>query len=321
MDNNKKNNQTAIDAEAALWCVRLHAGTDETKAAFGRWISASPEHVTAYARAHEVWSALGPAIELPADAETHAPQPPAANNNIDRRGFIRLAALAAAVALAVLTGSYVLLAPKTWQTARGEQRTIALSDGTRVILNTDTRLRLRYTSGYRRIELAHGEALFKVAHDAERPFIVMAGNEQIRALGTEFVVRRNSDDTEVTLLSGRVEVSDRENKSRTITLSPGERLRQDAQGAPQLDTPRIEVVTAWRHGKLILENTLVTEAIAEMNRYSAKPLVLRPEAAQSLTGMRLNGVFHVAETHAFAQTISSMYHLELQESPTARTLR
>src|SRR5690606_28626324 len=93
------------------------------------------------------------------------------------------------------------------RTGVGEQRTVTLEDGSRVSLNTATRLSLHFDRGVRRVRLQSGEALFEVARDPGRPFVVESGDRQVRALGTAFIVRRDAGRIAVTLMEGSVEVA------------------------------------------------------------------------------------------------------------------
>src|SRR5262249_40880821 len=120
--------------------------------------------------------------------------------------FQKTAWTAAALA-AIVLGIFLYQQNAGVATGVGEQRMLALDDGTHVILNTDTRVRVDYERDARRIELDKGEALFEVAHDAARPFFVTAGDRRIQALGTSFAVRRDESQVAVTLVDGKVTVA------------------------------------------------------------------------------------------------------------------
>jgi transmembrane sensor len=212
----------------------------------------------------------------------------------------------------------------------GEQRQVVLDDGTRVFLNTDTQAR--------RVELTRGEALFNVAKKPDWPFIVAAGDRQVRALGTSFVVRRDEQRLAVTLVEGEVMVSPRlasssgavssspqpdagaiaqtppaaagQPRNDVFTLTPGQRLTFTAGAATRLDTPSVEKATAWRRGQVILDDTPLATAIVEMNRYNSVKLVVeRPEAAALL----VNGLFQAGDSTHFANAVAQAYGLRLIE--------
>jgi transmembrane sensor len=161
---------------------------------------------------------------------------------------------------------------------------------------------VNYTEHERRLDLQQGEALFEVAKDPARPFIVIAGDRQVRALGTAFVVRRDERQLAVTLIEGKVAVA-------SVTLAPGQRLTLANQHAPTLDRPSIDKVTAWRRGQIELEQATLADAIVEMNRYSAIKLAIEsPEAA----ALRVNGVFRAGDTAGFAAAVARAYGLTVE---------
>ena len=188
--------RNAIEETAAYWLVRQGDGlSGEEQAQLDAWLNAAAEHNTAFWRLEYSWekagrqSALrGPDTLVEAMAETA----PSASL---RRGQPRWAVgLAATLALAVLTSTALLWPrPAHYATDTGERRLVALSDGSRVELNTETRLRASLSPDSREAWLDEGEAYFDVAHDASRPFTVHMGDRTVRVLGTRFSVRREGE--------------------------------------------------------------------------------------------------------------------------------
>jgi len=187
----------------------------------------------------------------------------------------------------VALGAYQLWFADQYRTAIGEQRLVRLSDGTRVSLNSDSQVVVDYDTVQRRVRLKRGEAFFEVAKDMERPFIVSAGAREVTALGTAFVVRYEEGRTAVTLVEGKVAVTsagiaplggDQTFRSASqsasgaakpkgwarrtagaaevFTLAPGQRLTLGARSPPRMDEPRIDAVTAWRRGEVVLPSSL-----------------------------------------------------------------
>jgi transmembrane sensor len=167
--------------------------------------------------------------------------------------------------------------------------------------------------------LESGEAYFQVARES-RPFIVIAGERRILALGTAFTVRRDdpaSDDSlTVTLLEGRIAVtpvdaaglSSTEPDSEAKVLNPGERLRVHRHAPPTLDSQPIEKATGWMRGQLIFDHTPLREAIAEFNRYSSlKITVASPEAGAIPVG----GIFRISDSKSFARAVAETYNLRV----------
>lgn len=194
-------------------------------------------------------------------------------------------------------------------TVVGEQRTLTLQDGSRVYLNTNSRAVVRFDRQARRVELEKGEALFEVAQNAALPFIVTAGDRQVRALGTAFVVRRDPQQLAVTLVEGKVAVSG--NSSQEIaTLDPGQRVTFASGQPPRIDRPRLEKITAWQHGQVSLDNTTLADAVSEMNRYNRMQLVIEDPRVAAI---RISGVFRAGDSENFVQALVRTYHLQVQD--------
>ena len=294
----------AVRAEAAAWVARLQGPERDAAAerAFRRWMEADPAHAAAFDRATAVWEGIGgAAIGLRAG--------PGAR----QATRMRIAASLAAVAVVAGAGAWGLLRDPVYTTKIGEQRVVRLADGSRVALNTNTRLVVHYTKGERDLRLVRGEAQFDVAKNARRPFIVTAEGQQVRAVGTSFVVRDEDHGVSVTLLEGKVTVTPVAQKAKPVFLTPGQRLRvADAKASPRVDRPPLEAVTAWRSGEILLDDTPLSEAIAEMNRYSPTPLEIE---SPDVAGLRISGIFKSGESESFARTVAAQYGLAVVEQP------
>jgi len=220
----------------------------------------------------------------------------------------------AAALTVVLLGAFLYLRNAGVGTQVGEQRMLTLADNSRVYLNTDTRVVVRFDERSRTVELKSGEALFEVARSAERPFIVVAGERRVQALGTTFVVRRDSEKTAITLIEGKVAV---EEFSTPKILVPGQRLTFAGKRPPKVDRPPLDKVTAWRQGQVALEDMPLSEATVEMNRYSTVKLVVeRPEAET----VRVGGFFRMGDSASFARAVASAYGFEVIERSDAIVL-
>lgn len=293
-------------AEAALWIVRTEGRDRDAATAdpLDRWLETDPGNAAAYAETLTVWDELG--YILP-DWRRDAPPPASAVK--PRRRLVQAAVFACTILACVLGWSW-LSSPSVYRTAIGEQRVVMLADGTKVTLNTDTELSFARPGKERRLVMRRGEALFNVAHDPSRPFIVEVAGRYVRALGTSFVVRKDQDRVDVVLLSGRVQVGAIAGGGDAVQLVPGQRYRQTGTGVPVLDRPALDVVTAWRDGELMLDNTPLRDAVAEMNRYRTKPIVLQ---GAGLGSLRLDGVFRTAESEGFARTVGMIYGLNVSD--------
>jgi transmembrane sensor len=309
-------------AEAAAWIVRLHGPHRgaELEAGFRAWLAADPENGRQFERVTEVWES-GSALAAPGVPRVaHWREEPAP----------RRWALAAMVLLAVGLGAWGLdhfwLNP-SYATRLGEQRLVRLDDGTRIAMNSSTRIHLAYRDDERRVRLDQGEAYFEVARDPARPFIVVAGDHRVTALGTAFVVRHENGGTAVTLVEGKVAVFEGEQAvtpqappaaapeatpDKRIVLSPGQRLTFIGRARPRLDQPRIDAVTAWRRGEVMLDNTTLADAVAEMNRYDERLLVIDDPSAAAT---RVSGIYHAGDSEGFARTVAALYGLQVVREP------
>lgn len=246
--------------------------------------------------------------------------------------------LAVVATLVVLVAGLAIDRPwrdiERYATAVGEQRTIVLRDGTRLSLNTATRVRVELTPAQRAVRVETGEALFEVAKDARRPFVVRVAGSEVVALGTEFSVRYASDKSRadeslaVTLIEGRITVraaasADRDElaPARSLLLQPGDRVRLSVAAAasraesPQLvsrlDRPRIEQVLAWKRSEAIFDDVSLADAVDDMNRYSQSPIVLLGDL--TATSRRVSGQFRTGDNAEFAQALAALQGLVLHE--------
>lgn len=296
-------------AEAAAWLARLQGEgrTEHAEAAFKAWLL-EPGHAEAFARVTDTWEVV---------AGASAPS----RTRSARRSLAAIAAGLAMVAVVVGGATTWVLRPDVYKTAVGQQQVMTLSDGSRVTLNTDSRVAVDYTQDERRVKLERGEALFEVAKNARRPFIVTVGDEEVRALGTSFVVRRDMDRTWVTLVEGRVSVAPRgkaqSSAARATILTPGERLTFVARAGPSIDRPRMETIVAWKRGEMSLDDVALAAAVAEINRYGGTPIEIHDARIGAL---RISGVFKTQDPMEFAQVVAQLHGLRVSNETSALVL-
>lgn len=288
----------ALDA-AAGWTLRADRNAGEDVRALEAWLGDSEANQDAYARTQAVWDDL--ALLAPAQ------KPAAPRSWFQRPGLAQVAAIAATVLL-LFTG--VLLWSKDggqrFATEIGGREMATLSDGSRVTLNTDTELHVAFATGERTVILDRGEAIFEVESDAKRPFVVEAAGRRVTAIGTIFLVRRHANAVAVTLVEGRVKV---ESRSGTRMMEPGQRLILRDNGAVGLDRPAIDSVTSWRRGELVFSDTPIAEAVAEMNRYTRKPIRLSADPGDRC----LSGIFATNGGRQFGELIAELYDWSYRE--------
>jgi transmembrane sensor len=268
-----------IEDSAFNWLVKMTSGsaTAEDREALACWLSESELNRKAYQEARDLWQQLGqladrplPRLHTEAEYEPAAMAEPEAVAMSPRRRLRFMAAAACAALFAVAAGMRFLpywLAD--YATESGEIRTIALEDGSTIRLNTASALDVDYAPEHRSIRLLKGEAEFVVRKNSARPFIVTAGDESIRALGTDFIVRFDREAITVTQFENRVEIAAADGGPiRKVRLNPGQQLHRNAGEPLPSPVPVDTAITgAWRRGKLIFESAPLTAVIAEINRY------------------------------------------------------
>lgn len=273
-----------IQRSAAQWFARLQdpgVSVDEMLA-WQRWMRADTRHALAFQGMEEAWQALEHAsaerIEALSRAHTSAPT--------RFMSPLPLALAACLLCIAVALTLTLWQRPLVLQTAIGENRTYPLTDGSRLTLGGDTRVEVRFTDTQRHLKLKHGEALFTVAPDIQRPFIVRAGNATVTATGTAFNIRRRNDRTLIAVVEGKVRVEPEsllapvdwlrtdQAARHPVELDAGQQTtvqRSEVLTAVHLDNPA--AITAWQRGLLSFHGEPLRYALQDVNRYTPKPIV------------------------------------------------
>lgn len=302
--------QDRIEQQAAEWAVRHPLGRDE-QAQLDNWLSRDARHGGALLRAMAGLSAIETALVADADA---GPVDVAAAHRPTRRwllgGGVGLAAAAASVVFA-----WPRLTAQRITTARGEIRRLPLADGSVATINSDSDLRIVLASDSRNIDLERGQAWFQVAKDRTRPFVVDAGIAQARAVGTAFSVVRGADGVQVAVTEGTVAVWPSDASGMMMILEAGQFANfRAAGGAPTIGTApgEIERALAWRNGEIALENDSLAEAVASLNRYNRRQIVL---SDQSLAQEKLVGLFKLDKPENFASMLRESLDLEVSTTP------
>ena len=338
-----------IAAEAAVWIARLH-GPDRSnhmERECRAWQARSAAHRLAFERGTDLWmEAAG--VDRAAVARAAAANRPEgqggegqgaspANAGTRGWGWPRPWALALTLTLTALMVGVLVGQPwrdiDSYDTGIGEQRLVILKDGTRMSLNTSTRVSVELGQTQRRVRVEGGEAFFEVAKEASRPFVVQAAGTEVTATGTAFVVRvtpspaGGREALDVTLVEGQVVVQGSGRKEspaivQPIVMAAGDRIRvrrsQDAGAtsvpavsAPEHDRPRLDQVLAWKRGEAVFDNVSLPDALAEMNRYSATPISADPRVAD----LRVSGLFKTGDSAGFAQAVAKLHGLRVRELP------
>jgi transmembrane sensor len=203
---------------------------------------------------------------------------------------VRLAAAALVATLGVSAFVLTTLASPAYATGIGERRVVVLSDGSRIELNTNSKVVVRYRDGLREVELIRGEAVFDVAREA-RPFVVMAKAARLEAQRGEIVVRLRGDEAQVNVRQGLVSVATP--GSAPSTLAPGLEadLGPDGARVGAIGPAKVERTLAWRQGAISLDGQSLAEAAEEFNRYNTEKIV----ADSSIANLRVGGYFQTSD--------------------------
>jgi len=238
---------------------------------------------------------------------------------LPRRTLLRASAAACLLAILGGAGWYAYTqSPNTYATDVGERRIVDLSDGSRMLLDSDSQVEVRYSRATREITLTQGRARFDVVHDVARPFTVTAGAETVVAVGTSFNVERVGSKVLVTLIQGRVVVKNDPDKmpprtmtsaaaKPTVSLKAGEQLvvTQDVKRAV-VTQANLDAATAWEDGHLVFRGETLGEAVERVNRYTEHPIIVEQSAASIV----ISGVFNAGDTGAFVSGVTSYFPVE-----------
>ena len=318
--------QGSIDDQAAHWVARLDSDelSETTLADFKRWLKQSAEHRQAYEDYVELWDGMNVATEL---------VPPSQSRHAGRRlnqTFARSWLAMASVLVVALLSFQFLNSPleEVYATAVGEQRSYTLPDGSSALLNTNTRLKVRYTGERRLIDLQQGEAHFAVERDVGRPFEVMAGQGVVRAIGTAFTVYLRSDDVEVVVTEGVVEIGamaaedsaaelevaspSSEQASSPSRVKAGVFATYDRHTAKHVllaELEKLEQKTAWQQGLLMFENEPLENVVAEVGRYTDTKILIPEEHVRQL---KVDGHFKVGDIEAMFEALKISFNIEAE---------
>lgn len=297
-----------ISDDAAQWCIRLTEAdcSEHERQQCAHWLASDPAHRREFDAMREIW-AISQALPLsdaaPAPAASVTPPAPARVRRY-RRPLQAVAALALVLPLSGLIGWALNLVPSSYQRfdSQGAVRKVTLADGSQVELNLNSQVSFARYKDRRSATLAKGEAYFEVRHDSHQPFLVNAGQGQVRVTGTHFNVWTDRNAVRVTLTQGAVQVmSDRAHPELQVTLSPGMQAQYGrGQAIPRTSEAALATALAWREGKLILADLTLDDALPQINRYLTSPLHVSDDSVGQL---RIGGIY---DTHNMAALVDDL---------------
>jgi transmembrane sensor len=297
-----------IGRTARVWALAV-VGEDfppERSRQFGAWLDADPSHRRAYEQAEAVVMMLG-GLQTGARGTQTAVQPVRRPTPRWRVPAIVAAGglLAACLALAALA-----LPGPTYETRPGQSRQVALSDGSQVTLAPASRLRAASRWRPRALSLERGEAFFVVAHQDGQPFTVQAGDALVRVVGTRFNVHRGADRAvRVEVEQGVVKVSNRpDGQDLAVTLRAGQTVVADGRGLTVGALDQAKLPGGWRQGRLAYDDAPLAEVVADLNRYSQRPLKIGAPATGRL---KVTAAFDVAQADRFVAELPRVLPVRL----------
>ncbi len=284
-----------VSEQAAAWFCELSDGprSRRRQREFVRWLKASPQHIEAFLAIAmlerdlaELPIELDHAVRLAGEAAGSVPlavggETAAAPPRRRRRGAGWLAAAvaagcAAAAALWLVPGPSGDPGPVVHRTDYGEQRSLALGDGSIVTLNTLSEVAVRFGSDVRHVELVSGEAMFDVARDPRRPFVVETGAVRLSVLGTRFSVYRKRDSVRLAVLEGVVRATPPGHPEAQVLVHAGEGAIASGDGTIRRnDRIDLERALAWTERRLVFDAVPLKDVVAEFNRYNRRPLIVQ----------------------------------------------
>lgn len=295
---------------AAQWVVRLDdpACAPSDRAAFEAWRGQGPEYEAAFEREAAAWDRLARVRAMAPRAGAPDPDllaPPSSKSA--PWGAVTWARAAAVVGAAGLVAAGVVSATAStaYATAIGERRVIVLSDDSRIELNTDSKVLVRYRNGSREVRLVKGEAVFTAARDS-RPFVIRAAETRLEASDVvQLAVRVKGDAASVTVKSGSVAVDLKASAAESRQPAGVAAVYGPVGGRLQrVSTAEIDRSLAWRQGAIALNGQTLEQAVAEFNRYNRQRIEVDDPA---VAGLRLAGYFQSTEPDGFVTAVTSAF--------------
>lgn len=330
--------KASIQEQACTWISQIDRGLSAPeKDQLVQWIEQSDSHKQQLFDMASLWDDMSVMHEL---SGLFPLQGKATTKTIKNRAWHRHPITIAASIVFFCTLSLAWLLPqqaleidngaqqasvRTESTGIGEQRTVSLSDGSVLHLNTDTQLEVRYTNNKRDIFLQRGEAHFEVAHDSSRPFVVSAGHNAVTAVGTAFNVEMfNDNDMELLVTEGKVMIQNAEvtspsegivseHNDKAIYMVSGERAmfsNAESRTKTVLSLDQVQRALSWQHGMLVFEGEPLEQALHEVSRYTNVDFHISEE---TLKQVRVAGFFKVGDIDGLLSALNNNFQISHQK--------
>lgn len=330
-DSSASPNPRPVREQAIEWLVILRDDEldEATLQAFSQWLDQDPSHAEAFSAAELLFRDMVTAtgieikdshneepiadnlinLERPQRAPIHQPSKLMKPWLLSALGMAAIWLLAVNLVLPSQTNLFTDFF-SDYHTQTGELRTVQLSDGSQVLLNTTTAISVDFTMTTRTIHLHHGQAQFTVAQDAQRPFVVLSNGLYTQALGTVFDVN-HPDKVETSVLVQEHAVStrltDNQNSSDSVTIQAGQMLRHhQGQSLQQPESVNLSQATAWQQHQLVINDRPLSELIQELERHQTGRIFINDAALKQL---RVTGVFSLDNTQETLQIVCAALNL------------
>jgi transmembrane sensor len=344
-----------IEDEVVQWLARRDSGnwSEDDEVRLQQWIGVSTARRVAYLRLQSSWDTAarlrvlraGPlpgtsrSGDVPAPGEwkrspffeqsvtprKHAAVDPESDGlpgATARRRLSYFGLVSAAVVVLAITSGFIADqfggTGDRYTTAVGGFASVPMTDGSKVTLNTDSEIRVAVTEKERRIDLEHGEAFFEVAHDRTRPFVVLAGDKRVTAVGTKFSVQHLGGDVRVLVTEGKVRVESSDSRATASTfdagavlLAAGDIARADGSAVvvQKAPAPQVEEFLSWREGYLRFHETALADAVAEINRYNRRKIFIDDP---QLAALKISGTFRPTQYEAFVRVLQDGFSVQVR---------
>lgn len=296
---------------AADWLARLQSARDpEVQRRFQHWHDTDPRHAAAFERVKRSYEQAGLLRQSPLARSVSL------EHAVPRQGWTARPALAAAAALVIVPGAVLLFRSTSFSlggtdavmlmTSVGEIRQVSLADGSKVTLDTSTKVEVEIGRSHRSAHLRYGRARFQIA-EASAPFVVDTANTTITARQAVIDVERGASQDQVEVLAGAADVHGSA-QQKAVALGAGESAAVTPAGPDRSIPP---AVSDWTRGMLQFDNTPIADAVLLANRYSGRHVIILGDLAD----FRVTGAFRAGDTIGLAKALAAAFSLSLEQRP------
>jgi transmembrane sensor len=301
-----------VRERAAQWAIarrEQETWTESNQVELDDWLAQSPVHMVSYLRIQSAWDRAD---------RLAAMHTPSNRTGIDRAKPLiwRISTMAIALAIVGFVITSVVLpksGEKAFSTPVGGRATVMLADGSQIELNTSTSIRVSDDAADRAVWLDRGEAYFSVKHNPSRPLVVLVGGHRIVDVGTKFLVREDGTQVRVSLIEGSVNFQSTSQRSKSDTpLKPGDVAVATASSLSVTREPVAKLADelGWRTGLVIFKHARLSDAVADINRYGQKRVIIADPAVGDL---KISGAFPVRDTDLFARVARTALGVRVED--------